>query len=273
MSENNLTARQLAIADLLNEKRYLQIDDLARSFTVTTQTIRRDVAVLCEGGMARRLHKGIRAIDFPGNPNLNYSKRAIMNVLAKREIAALTAELVPEDASVSLGIGTTPEQVAMALSRRQSLLAVTNNLNVANVLSGYDGIRVHMCGGQIRPHDRDFVGPEAVALFGRYRVDFGITGVGGIDDDGSFLDFSVEEVAVREAILENCRKRIVVADFSKFGRATPIRGGSLAGIDILITDLPPPASVQAAARAAGVQMIHREPRPSHPLASLQETQP
>ncbi|HEY4201275.1 MAG TPA: DeoR/GlpR family DNA-binding transcription regulator [Devosiaceae bacterium] len=273
MHTDTLSSRQLAIADLLNEKRYLQIDELARSFMVTTQTIRRDVAVLCESGMARRLHKGIKAIDFPGNPNLDYSKRAIMNVLAKREIAALAAELVPEDASVSLGIGTTPEQVAMVLSRRHSLLAVTNNLNVANVLSGHDGIKVHMCGGQMRPHDRDFVGHEAVALFGRYRVDFGITGVGGIDEDGNFLDFSAEEVAVRQSILENSRKRIIVADLSKFGRAAPVRGGSLNAVDILITELPPPPAVQEAARAAGVTMIHREPRPSHPLAPSQETQP
>lgn len=265
MQENSLTPRQLAIADLLTEKRSLQIDDLARSFMVTTQTIRRDVAVLCEGGMARRLHKGIKAIDFPGQENLNYSKRAIMNVLAKREIAALTAEFVPENASVSLGIGTTPEQIAIALSRRENLLAVTNSLNVAYALAGNPGIRVQMCGGQMRTHDRDFIGADAVDLFARYRVDFGITGVGGIDEQGNFFDFSAEEVAVRQSILDNCRKRIVVADLTKFGRAAPVRGGSLTSVDILVTELPPPMTVQDAARAAGVQLIHLQPRPSHPL--------
>lgn len=262
MQDTSLTTRQLAIADLLNEKRYLQIDDLARGFMVTTQTIRRDVAVLCESGLARRLHKGLKAIDFPGTENLNYSKRAILNVLAKRQIAQLVAELVPDEASVSLGIGTTPEQIAIALSRRSNLLAVTNSLNVASALSGNADIRVHMCGGQMRPYDRDFVGPEAVELFTRYRVDFGITGVGGIDEGGNFFDFSAEEVAVRESILGNCRHRVLVADTTKFGRSAPMRGGSLASVDILVTELPPPESVQEAARAAGVRLIHREPRPS-----------
>ena len=273
MQDNSLTSRQLAIADLLNDKRYLQIDELARSFMVTTQTIRRDVAVLCESGMARRLHKGIKAIDFPGQENLNYSKRAITNVLAKREIAALVADLVPENASVSLGIGTTPEQVAIALSRRQTLLAVTNSLNVAYALAGHPGIRIQMCGGQMRPHDRDFIGAESVELFSRYRVEFGITGVGGIDEHGNFFDFSAEEVAVRQSILDNCRTRVVVADLTKFGRATPVRGGSLASVDILVTELPPPPTVQEAARAAGVQLISRQPRPSHPLTISEKTQP
>jgi DeoR family glycerol-3-phosphate regulon repressor len=273
MQDNSLTSRQLAIADLLNDKRYLQIDDLARSFMVTTQTIRRDVAVLCESGMARRLHRGLKAIDFPGSENLNYSKRAIMNVLAKREIASLTAELVPNNSSVSLGIGTTPEQIAIALARRSNLLAVTNSLNVAYALAGHDSIRLHICGGQMRPHDRDFIGPEAVYMFSRYRVDFGITGVGGIDENGNFFDFSAEEVAVRQSILDNCRKRVVVADITKFGRAAPVRGGSLASVDILISELPPPMTVQEAARAAGVQLIHRQPRPSHPLNISEKTLP
>ena len=179
----------------------------------------------------------------------------------------LTAELVPDDASVSLGIGTTPEQIAIALSRRTNLLAVTNSLNVATALSGNADIRVHMCGGQMRPHDRDFVGPEAVELFARYRVDFGITGVGGIDEDGNFFDFSAEEVAVRQSILDNCRHRIVVADTTKFGRSAPMRGGSLASVDILITELPAPGE------RAGGRPRCRGPPDLSPAPSIPSSQP
>ena len=81
MNDELLTIRQQAIADLLREERYLPINDLADRFTVTTQTIRRDAAVLCDNGLARRLHKGIKAIDFPGTQNLNYAKRAMLNAL------------------------------------------------------------------------------------------------------------------------------------------------------------------------------------------------
>lgn len=260
MSTEALTTRQLAIAELLREERYLPISDLAERFTVTTQTIRRDAAILCDNGLARRLHKGIKSIDFPGTENLAYSQRSMMNALGKREIAELVAELVPadKDVSVSLGIGTTPEQIAAALGRRERLMIATNNLNVAFALSGKRDIRVLVSGGNMRPNDRDFVGIEPIEFFSRYRVDFGITGVGGIDENGDFYDFSAEEVAIRQAILNNCRQRVVVADISKFGRSAPVRGGSLNSVDILVTDLPPPASVQAAAREAGVQLVYNQ---------------
>lgn len=262
MTDEMLTFRQLAIADLLREERYLPISDLANRFTVTTQTIRRDAAVLCDNGLARRLHKGIKAVDFPGTENLAYAKRSMLNALAKRDIADLVAELVPadKDVSVSLGIGTTPEQIAVALARRERLMVATNNLNVAFALSGKPDIRVHVSGGQMRALDRDFVGIEPIGFFSQYRVDFGITGVGGIDENGDFYDFSAEEVAIRQAILGNCRQRVVVADTSKFGRSAPVRGGSLNSVDILVIDLPPPPSVQAAARQAGVRLVFRQKR-------------
>lgn len=260
MSTEALTDRQLAIAELLRQERYLPINILAARFTVTTQTIRRDVGVLCENGLARRLHKGIKAIDFPGTENLAYAQRSMLNALAKREIAELVAKLIPadKDISVSLGIGTSPEQIALSLGRRERLMVATNNLNVAFALSGKRDIRVHVSGGQMRSSDRDFIGMEPVEFFSRYRVDFGITGVGGIDENGDFYDFSAEEVAIRQAILGNCRQRIVVADLSKFGRSAPVRGGSLNSVDILVTDLPPPTSVQAAAREAGVQLVYNQ---------------
>jgi len=270
MSTDALTIRQLAIAELLQQERYLPISALADRFTVTTQTIRRDAAVLCDNGLARRLHRGIKAIDFPGTENLAYAQRAMMNALAKREIAELVAELVPadKDVSVSLGIGTTPEQVAMALGRRERLMVATNNLNVALALSGKPEISVHISGGRMRPNDRDFIGLEPVQFFSQYRVDFGITGVGGIDENGDFYDFSAEEIAIRQAILGNCRQRIVVADLSKFGRSAPVRGGSLNSVDILVTDLPPPAGVQAAAREAGVRLVYNQHK-TPPVPSIQ----
>lgn len=249
---------------MLREERYLPISDLADRFTVTTQTIRRDAAVLCDNGLALRLHKGIKSVEFPGTENLAYARRAMMNALAKRHIAELVVDLVPsdKDVSVSLGIGTTPEQIAVALSRRDRLMVATNNLNVAFAFGGRPNIRVHVSGGQMRPLDRDFVGIEPVGFFSQYRVDFGITGVGGIDENGDFYDFSAEEIAIRQSILGNCRQRVVVADMSKFGRSAPVRGGSLNSVDILVTDLPPPPSVQAAARQAGVRLVFGQQRSS-----------
>ena len=99
-----------------------------RVVLVTPQTIRRCVNRLCEQGLLRRVHGGV---DSPSHGNLPYPRRQILNLDAKRRIANAVAAFIPDGASVSIGIGTTPAQVAVALRAHTSLRVITNSLNVA----------------------------------------------------------------------------------------------------------------------------------------------
>lgn len=82
----------------------------------------------------------------------------------------------------------------------------------------------------------------AVRCFVGFKTDYAVFGVGGIDEDGALLDFDPAEVAAREAMRQNCRQSLLVADASKFGRAALARGAHLADIDHLFIDaLPGPA--------------------------------
>ena len=254
----SVAERRNRIAELLAEKGSLQIDELAATFSVTPQTIRRDAIALCEDGLARRTHRGIKTPALPHQENIAYAQRAALNLLAKRKIAAIIAGMIPSGASVSLGIGTTPEVVARELARHRDLFVVTNNLNVAIALSGNPAIQVHLCGGRMRNGDRDLLGARAVELFARHQVDFGVTGVGGIDAGGNFLDFSDDEIAVRQSIIENCRHSVLIADATKFGRAAPVRGGSLRAVKTVVPDCRPDAGFLELARECGVQVLYPE---------------
>jgi DeoR family glycerol-3-phosphate regulon repressor len=198
---------------------------------------------LCEANSLRRRHGGVEAIN--GTANLAYDARQITNIGAKQRIGRLVAGLVPSRASVLIGIGSTPEQVAVAMAAHEDLTVVTNNLNVAMALSRMQSNRILLPGGALRLPDRDLLGPEVERLFRSFRADFGIFGVGGIDHDGTLLDFHPEEVAARLAIGESCRHTILVADLSKIGRAAPAKGGEIAGIDTVVLDQPPPADLGA----------------------------
>jgi DeoR family transcriptional regulator, glycerol-3-phosphate regulon repressor len=254
--DGGVAERRARIAELLAEKGFLQIEDLAEVFAVTPQTIRRDAMALCDSGLAQRTHRGIKTIAFATAENIAYSRRAAINLLAKRKIAALLAAMIPSGASVSLGIGTTPEVVARQLLKHRDLFVVTNNLNVAMALSGNSSITVQLCGGRMRNGDRDVLGAQAVELFARHEVDFGVTGVGGIDEGGSFLDFSDDEVSVRQSIIANCRHAVLIADASKFGRAAPVRGGSLTAIKTFVTDTRPADAFVTLAKEYGVSLLY-----------------
>jgi DeoR family glycerol-3-phosphate regulon repressor len=245
--------RARAIVELVRREGFQAIEVLAGRFGVTPQTIRRDVNLLCDRGLLRRRHGGV---DLPPDgENLAYPARQVLNIEAKRLIAQLVAAEVPENASLFFGIGTTPEQCALALVDHPGLRVMTNNLNVAVALSRNPSCEITVAGGRLRNLDRDVVGGEAHGFFGRFAVDIGIYGVGGVADDGTLLDFSLDEVHMRESLARHCRQRFLVLDHSKFGRGATVRGGRITEATAVFTDRPVSDAIAAMLRDAGVRLV------------------
>jgi len=236
----NLTRRG-DIVDLVRQQGFVSIEALAEKFDVTPQTIRRDINELCDQGVLERLHGGAR---LPSSTeNLAYPERQVLFTEEKRRIARLVADHVPHQASLFINIGTTNEAIAEALLGHKGLSVVTNNLNVATILSGNPDFRVIIAGGQVRHHDRGIVGEPTLDLIRQFKVDIGIIGISAIDEDGALLDFDYREVRVSQAILENSREVFLAADHSKFSRNAMVRLGQIDQVDAFFTDHPPPAPV------------------------------
>jgi len=235
------TERQSRILEIVRDKGFASIEHLAAHFDVTQQTVRRIVNQLCDQGLLRRIHGGV---SLPvQNQNLAYGSRQGLNPGAKRRIAEAVSNFIPDGVSLMIGLGTTPEYVAQALSHRQDLRVITNNLNVAGAFARNPNIEITMAGGTLRAFDRDIIGDTAERFFSGFKADFGIFGVGGIDEDGTLLDFHSGEVQARQAILANCRTALLVADASKFGRNATVRGGHLSDCHHFFTDKPLPPSL------------------------------
>lgn len=235
-------ARQVQILEMVREVGSASIEQLAAHFAVTQQTVRRIVNPLCEQGLLRRVHGGV---GLPvSSQNLAYQSRQKLNLEAKQKIAKAVAGFIPDGASVMIGLGTTPECVALALSGRSSLRVITNSLSTAVALAINPDIEITMAGGTLRPHDRDIIGDPAAQFFSGFKADFGVFGVGGIDEDGSLLDFYVGEVQARQAIAANCRTAMLVVDATKFGRNATVRGGHFGDCHHIFIDQPPSAKYQ-----------------------------
>ncbi|MEQ8287225.1 DeoR family transcriptional regulator [Thalassospira sp.] len=262
------TERQAGIVELVRADGFRTIEQLAERFDVTPQTIRRDVSALCDEGLLRRRHGGVEpALE---HENIAYRARKVLNVNEKRKIAALVAREIPNGASLFFSIGTTPELVASALLQHRDLRIFTNNLNVAYVAATNDSFEVTLIGGRLRNRDRDVLGPDVEAFFNSYKVDYGIFGVGGIDPDGSLLDFDEQEVRARSAILNNARQSYLVADHTKFGRNAVVRGGSVSDVSAFFTDVSPPAPIHQMITKAGVALHMPEPNTEFPTFIIPE---
>jgi DeoR family transcriptional regulator, glycerol-3-phosphate regulon repressor len=252
----NLNARQQQLLECVKRDGFVTVDDLALHFNVTPQTIRRDVNWLADRNLLRRYHGGA---SLPtSSENVSYSARQQMFQEQKRRIAALAASHIPDQASLFINLGTTTEEVARALNRHRGLRVITNNLNVASMVSGYQECEVLVTGGIVRPWDKGIVGEFAIDFIRQFKVDYAIIGTSSIEEDGTLRDFDTREVRVAEAIIEHARVVYLVADHSKVGRPALVRQGHLNQIHALFTDKPLPAGMAEPVAAAGTQVYVAE---------------
>lgn len=229
------------IMELIQKNGFVTTEQLVEQFNVTPQTIRRDLNALAKKSTLRRHHGGA-GIDS-STVNTAYQTRKIMDLEAKERIAGALVDLVPDNSSMFINIGTTTETIAKALLRRNNLQVVTNNLHVASILSGKEDCHVIIAGGEVRNRDGGIVGEATRDFINQFKMDFGIIGISGIHSDGSLLDFDYREVRVAQAIIANSARVLLAADHSKFGRNAMVRLGNVTQADYLFTDDEPPVEI------------------------------
>jgi DeoR family glycerol-3-phosphate regulon repressor len=243
--------RQSLLLEEVRARGSMSVEALGEQFGVTLQTVRRDVKLLSDAGLLARFHGGVR-VPSSTVENIAYRQRQQLNEAAKQRIARAVAKAVPNECSLIINIGTTAEAIARELLRHRGLRVITNNLNVAAILSDNPECEVIVAGGVVRSRDRGIVGEVTVDFIKQFKVDIGLIGISGIEADGTLRDFDYREVKVARAIIEHSREVWLAADHSKFNRPAMVQLATLDEVDMLFTDTAPPAPFPALLAEAGV---------------------
>ena len=253
----SLNQRQEQILDDLRHLGIVDVEALTDKFRVTSQTIRRDLGELCDRGLAIRTHGGARRM--VSTSSIGYEDRRLNKRIEKNKIGMIAASLIPDNCSIILNIGTTTEQVARALTDHKGLFVLSNNINVIQIFRNSKMRDLVIVGGGVRQSDGAIVGDEAVDFISNYKLDYAVIGASSIETDGSVLDFDNREVAVARTILKNARTRILVVDSSKFERSAPVRICTLAELDYVILDSPPPREFHKVAKQEKTEILTEIP--------------
>ena len=252
-----LSARQTEILAMARQQGRVDVEELALSFKVSPQTIRKDLNDLCEKQLLQRIHGG--AIVGSGIENVSYEARRLLAPESKRAIGLRAAQLIPDNSSMLINIGTTTEQVAHSLKDHRGLLVITNNVNAVGIMKNFVGIELIIAGGMVRRSDGGIIGVAAVDFINQFKVDYAVIGVSAIDEDGSLLDYDFSEVRVAQAIIANARHVILVADLMKLERKAPFRIGHISQINTLVTDGDLPQRLQSICKEHDVRVFIAQP--------------
>ena len=196
--------RQQAIADLLTQRGRLSVTELAQRFTVTTETVRRDLSTLERAGIVRRVHGGAIPAASLSVLEVAVNERDLAQSEQKDRVAE-AAVVVPGRVRRTTQAAVGEETVA-AISRLRTDVAFvgTNGLSVAHGLSTPDASEAAAKNAMIRSAQRVVVladsskiGHESTVRFGDLdQVDVLITDDGLRDDDRATLEAHDIEVVV-----------------------------------------------------------------------------
>jgi DeoR family glycerol-3-phosphate regulon repressor len=135
------------------------------------------------------------------------------------------------------------------------LRVITNSTVAAGLLARNPQIAIHVTGGFWQANNHALGGSIAAEIAGRYRCDLLFTSIGAIDADGWLLEFREEEVVVAKTMLANARRRILLADHSKFTRVASCKLARIGEMTTLITDAPPPPKLRQSIQDSGCELI------------------
>jgi DeoR family fructose operon transcriptional repressor len=249
--------RQAAIAGLVVERGRISVATVAERFGVTTETVRRDLAVLERAGVLRRVHGGA----VPAGAALTavepaLGERGDTRTEAKRKIAAAALDLLPgPDGSVLLDGGSTTAAFADVLPSDRRLYVATNSVPIAARLSASPGITLHVLGGRVRGITQTAVGDATVRAMSDLRVDVVFLGTNGISAGHGFSTPDEAEAATKRAMAAAAQRVVVLADSSKLGREHLVRFAHVDDVDVLVTDGEADAGVVAELETLGIEVL------------------
>ncbi|PKO05816.1 MAG: DeoR/GlpR transcriptional regulator [Chloroflexi bacterium HGW-Chloroflexi-3] len=227
--------RHQVIVNKLENQGAVSVSDLVKEFGVSEMTIRRDLDILENKGLLRRVHGG--AVSQRGRSyEPPYLMRSSENQENKQRIGQLAASLVNNGDSLTLDIGTTTLEIAKNLHSKHDLTIITPSLQIANELVSHPGIRLIVSGGVLRPGELSLVGHLAERVFEEFYVDKLFLGAGAIDIRNGASEFNIEDALVKRAMVRTAKQVILVADSSKFNQVAFTSIVALKSIHTIVTD-------------------------------------
>jgi DeoR/GlpR family transcriptional regulator of sugar metabolism len=225
--------RRQKILDLVSQRGFVSLTDIAGVIDVSESTIRRDLDYWDQQGLVKRTHGGAM---FTGDGSVlpALEERSASQLEEKRLIARAAADRIRNGDAILLDGGTTTLEVARLLVGR-SLQIVTNSLPIANLFASSRETDLVMLGGYVYPKTGVALGPLTVRMLPDIHVHQTVLSVGGITAKGLF-NSNLLLVETERQMMRCADEVVVVADHTKIGRQALAFLCELSAVDTLIVD-------------------------------------
>lgn len=251
-----MNERRRLIQDYIQRKQEVTLNELKELVPdVSEMTLRRDIKALEQEGSIIRIHGGAKSIN-----SINmlvedvFSKRSGVNNDKKQEIGDKAAEYVVSENSIYLDSGSTTMALAQRMPDKRVLIS-TSGLNIALELLRLQNSTVNIIGGEFDKNSISMAGPQAVKNIWNLNIDTAFIGVSGFSKECGFSCGSAYHCEIKNLVLKKAKRRIVLMDSTKVGKALPYTFAWPEDIDLVITDSALPDDIRNFLQEKGVEVV------------------
>ena len=248
--------RKQILSTLRSEKR-VYVSALSRAFSVSEETIRRDLERLEEEGVVSRAYGGA-VLNEDEHQETPYDVRKRSDVSSKNAIAKMVASLIHDGEYIILDESSTSYFVARELKSKKNLTVITNSMEIIREIAGVQGWTILCTGGALRSSAPSFAGHQAESMVRSYHVDKAILSCGSLDIRAGFTDRHEDTALIKKAMIASSRSVILAVDHNKFDKIAFAKIGDISKVNTIVTDVRPSERWTEALDELGVELLYEK---------------
>lgn len=225
--------RKQLILEKLEAEGQVQSTALSVHFSVSEDTIRRDLRELAAEGRLQRVHGGALPASSAVVP---FAERKTVKMDAKKNVARKGAQLISAGQVVIIDGGTTTAELITFLPPDLQITVVTHSPSIALGLVEHPLIDVILIGGRLYKHSIVTVGAAAIEGIGNIHADLFFMGVTGIHPEAGLTTGDFEEACIKRAFSGRAAETIVLASPEKINTASSFAIGDVSLANTMVVE-------------------------------------
>ncbi|WP_431648771.1 DeoR/GlpR family DNA-binding transcription regulator [Enterobacter hormaechei] len=244
--------RKQLILEKLEAEGQVQSTALSLFFSVSEDTIRRDLRELAAEGRLQRVHGGALPASSAIAP---FAERQSVKMDAKKRVARRGAQLISPGQVVIIDGGTTTSELITFLPPDLRVTVVTHSPGIALGLVDHPCIEVILIGGRLYKHSIVTVGEAAIEGINNIHADLFFMGVTGVHPEAGLTTGDYEEACIKRAFSGRAAETVVLASPEKINTASAFVIGDVSLVNTLVVENTTDERWVSALKEKGVAVI------------------
>lgn len=216
-------------------KKNVSLDELCEVFKVSKNTVRRDVNEIITKEGYEKVYGGV---EFVRDYLLPFEERDQRALDKKEQIASLAADEIDEGDIVFIDSGTTTQYIPNFLDQSIQLTVLTNSLTIINKFARFPDVNLIIIGEVFKRKTHSFVGLDKTILLDKYNIHKAFMAATAVSIESGLTNSDNQEYDIKRTVVDKARKKYVLLDDEKFGKAALVTYARLDQMDTLITNKP-----------------------------------